>query len=74
MAGRQIYSTHPLERLNREIGRRTDVVGLCPNRVATLRLCGAVRMEQSDEWAAAPRRYFSQGRWRKFPAAVAGGS
>jgi putative transposase len=57
---RQIYSTDPLARLNREIGRRADVVGIFPNRAASLRLLGAVLMEQSEEWAAATRRYFSQ--------------
>ncbi len=53
---RQIYSTNPLERLNREIGRRADVVGIFPDRAASLRLLGAVLMEQQDEWAAAARR------------------
>ena len=59
-AWRQIHSTNPLERLNRGIGRRADVVAILPNRLSVLRLIGAVHMEQSDEWAAATRRYFSQ--------------
>jgi transposase-like protein len=64
-------STNPLERLNREIGRRADVVGIFPNRAAALRLVGAVLMEYSDEWAAFPRRYFSQTSMEKIKAGAA---
>jgi len=58
---KKIWSTSPLERLNKEIKRRTGVVGVFPNTAALLRLAGAVLVEAHDEWQISDRRYLSEG-------------
>lgn len=54
----KLRSTNPLERVNREIGRRSDVVGIYPNDAALVRLAGSLLIEQNDEWLVG-RRYLS---------------
>jgi transposase-like protein len=58
---RRIWSTYPLERLNKEVKRRTDVAGVFPNPPALLRQAGAVLVEAHDEWQVSERRYLSEG-------------
>jgi transposase-like protein len=68
---RRIWSTNPLERVIKEIKRRSDVVGIFPDERAILRLVGAVLIEAHDEWAIAERRYLSVASMRSILTAGA---
>jgi putative transposase len=65
---RKIWSTNPLERVNKEIKRRTNVVGIFPNEAGVLRLAGSVLLEIHDEWQVTDRRYLSEGSMAKLYA------
>jgi putative transposase len=62
---RKIWSTNPLERVNKEIKRRSRVVGIFPNEASVIRLVGAVLADLHDDWIASDRRYLSEASMAK---------
>ena len=69
---RRLHSTNPLERLHKEIKRRTRVVGIFPTRDSLMRMVGTLLAEQDDEWQVSDRRYFSIGSMAKVDAVEGG--
>jgi putative transposase len=69
---RRLHSTNPIERLHKEIKRRTRVVGIFPNRDSLMRMVVTLLAEQDDEWQVADRRYFSAGSMAKVDALEGG--
>lgn len=70
---RRLHSTNPLERLHKEIKRRTNVVGIFPNRDSLRRMVVTLLQEQDDEWQVADRRYFSLGSMSRIDDELQGG-
>ncbi len=62
---RKIWSTNPLERLNKEIKRRSNVIGIFPNDASVIRLIGAVLLDQHEDWQIGDRRYLSEASMAK---------
>jgi transposase-like protein len=69
---RRLHSTNPLERLHKEIKRRTRVVGIFPTRDSLMRMVGTLLAEQDDEWQVSDRRYFSASSMAKVDAVEGG--
>jgi putative transposase len=69
---RRLHSTNPIERLHKEVKRRTRVIGIFPTRDSLMRMVGTLLAEQDDEWQVADRRYFSIGSMAKVDAIEGG--